>query len=117
MLKVLLFNPSSDRLIIKDQYCSFTSKAGYYWIPIDLLVISGQLREDFEVRVFDPNVEKINKAIAKTFDMRPKAIIERLDLLRPIYSETAAYGHFGRTSTTSFSWERLDFIEQLRANL
>lgn len=62
-------------------------------------------------------VEKINKAIAKTFDMRPKAIIERLDLLRPIYSETAAYGHFGRTSTTSFSWERLDFIEQLRANL
>lgn len=62
-------------------------------------------------------VEKINKAIARTFDMRPKAIIERLDLLRPIYSETAAYGHFGRTSTTSFSWERLDFIDQLRANL
>ncbi len=62
-------------------------------------------------------VEKINKAIARTFDMRPKAIIERLDLLRPIYSETAAYGHFGRTSTTSFSWERLDFIEQLKSNL
>ena len=62
-------------------------------------------------------VEKINKAIARTFDMRPKAIIERLDLLRPIYAETAAYGHFGRTSTTSFSWEKLDFLEQLRANL
>jgi len=62
-------------------------------------------------------VEKINKAIARTFDMRPKAIIERLDLLRPIYSETAAYGHFGRTSATSFSWEKLDFIEQLKANL
>ncbi len=62
-------------------------------------------------------VEKINSAIAKTFDMRPKAIIERLDLLRPIYAETAAYGHFGRTSPTSFTWEKLDFIEKLKNNL
>lgn len=77
MLKVLLFNPSSDRLIIKDQYCSFTSKAAYYWIPIDLLVISGQLREDFEVRVLDPNVEKIKASGFEDFfeEFKPDFVV------------------------------------------
>jgi S-adenosylmethionine synthetase len=41
------------------------------------------------------------------FDMRPRAIIEQLDLLRPIYRKTAAYGHFGR-ELPEFSWERTD---------
>ncbi len=58
--------------------------------------------------------EKIDKIIAEIFDMRPRAIIERLNLLRPIYSETAAYGHFGRTSKTSFPWENLDKLEELK---
>lgn len=60
-------------------------------------------------------VDKINAAVNKLFDMRPKAIIDRLDLLRPIYSETAAYGHFGRTSEKGFTWEKLDFIEELKS--
>ncbi len=72
MLKVLLFNPSSERLIIKDQYCSFTSKASYYWIPIDLLVISGQLQENFEVRVLDPNVEKMKESGIEEFFIKFK---------------------------------------------
>jgi S-adenosylmethionine synthetase len=46
--------------------------------------------------------------------MRPKAIIQRLDLLRPIYSETAAYGHFGRNSKDGFTWERLDMVDKLK---
>ena len=46
--------------------------------------------------------------------MRPKAIIQRLDLLRPIYSETAAYGHFGRTSAKGFTWERTDMVDALK---
>ncbi len=63
-------------------------------------------------------IEKINQAVTRTFDMRPKAIIERLDLLRPIYAETAAYGHFGRTSTTGgFTWETLDMLDALKANM
>ncbi len=58
---------------------------------------------------------KINSAINKVFNMKPKAIITRLDLLRPIYGETAAYGHFGRTSAQGFTWERLDKVEELKS--
>jgi len=58
---------------------------------------------------------KLTKAINDLFDMRPKAIIQRLDLLRPIYSETAAYGHFGRTSSAGFTWEKLDMVEKLKS--
>jgi len=58
---------------------------------------------------------KLTSAINELFDMRPKAIIQRLDLLRPIYSETAAYGHFGRTSNNNgFTWEKLDMVEKLK---
>ncbi|OUR96189.1 methionine adenosyltransferase [Halobacteriovorax marinus] len=60
------------------------------------------------------DIVKINAAINEIFDMKPKAIIERLDLLRPIYSETAAYGHFGRESATSFPWEKLTYLDQLK---
>ena len=47
------------------------------------------------------------------FDLRPAAIIERLDLRRPIYQNTAAYGHFGR-SDRDFTWERTDHAEELK---
>jgi S-adenosylmethionine synthetase len=51
--------------------------------------------------------EKITQYVVDNFDMRPAAIIEQLDLLRPIYQITASYGHFGRTEP-SFTWERTD---------
>jgi len=60
--------------------------------------------------------EQILAAINKHFDLRPSAIIERLDLRRPIYSQTAAYGHFGR-SDLDLPWERLDMVDVLRAEL
>ena len=63
--------------------------------------------------------DKIQNAITKVFDLRPAAIIHDLDLLRPIYTPTAAYGHFGRTSApgieNAFTWERTDRVEQLLA--
>jgi S-adenosylmethionine synthetase len=59
-------------------------------------------------------VERIQDAISEVFDLRPRAIIASLDLLRPIYAQTAAYGHFGR-SEPDFSWERIDRAAQLRA--
>lgn len=59
-------------------------------------------------------VAKINSAIKELFDMKPKSIITRLNLLRPIYSQTAAYGHFGRTGD-AFTWERLDFVDKLKS--
>jgi S-adenosylmethionine synthetase len=59
-------------------------------------------------------VERIQDAVTEVFDLRPRAIIASLDLLRPIYSQTAAYGHFGRTEP-DFSWERTDRAPQLRA--
>lgn len=58
-------------------------------------------------------VEKIEQAIAEVFDLRPAAIIRDLDLLRPIYSQTAAYGHFGR-ALPDFTWERTDRVDALR---
>ncbi len=58
-------------------------------------------------------LEKLNKVIAEIFDMRPKSIIERLDLLRPIYSNTSAYGHFGRDE---FPWEKLDLLDKLKSH-
>jgi S-adenosylmethionine synthetase len=60
--------------------------------------------------------EKIVAAINKSFDLRPRAIIEALDLLRPIYSQTAAYGHFGR-ELPDFTWERCDRVAALQAAL
>lgn len=58
-------------------------------------------------------MEELYERFNKTFDMRPAAIIERLDLRRPIYKQTAAYGHFGR-SDADFPWERLDKVEELK---
>ena len=58
-------------------------------------------------------VERIQDAVMQVFDLRPRAIIYALDLLRPIYAQTAAYGHFGRTEP-DFSWERTDRAGQLR---
>ena len=55
----------------------------------------------------------ITRAINTVFDLRPKAIIRDLDLLRPIYAQTAVYGHFGR-ELPDFTWERLDRVEELR---
>jgi S-adenosylmethionine synthetase len=57
--------------------------------------------------------DKIVAAIREVFDLKPRAIIEQLDLLRPIYEKTAAYGHFGR-SEKEFSWERADKKDALR---
>ncbi len=58
--------------------------------------------------------EAIERAIGTTFDLTPKGIIESLQLMRPIYSQTAAYGHFGR-SEPDFTWERTDKVEALRS--
>ena len=60
--------------------------------------------------------ETISKVVSKLFDFRPAAIVDTLDLLRPIYTPTAAYGHFGRTEKT-FTWERTDRADELRAAL
>ena len=59
-------------------------------------------------------VERIQDAVMQVFDLRPAAIIRDLDLLRPIYSQTASYGHFGREEP-DFSWERTDRAETLRS--
>jgi S-adenosylmethionine synthetase len=72
--------------------------------PVGLFV------ETFGTETVD--VEKIIDAINETFDLRPAAIIRDLDLKRPIYQKTAAYGHFGREDD-DFTWERTDRAEQL----
>ena len=56
----------------------------------------------------------IERAVDEVFDLRPGAIIAHLDLRRPIYRKTAAYGHFGR-ELPEFTWERTDKVDELRA--
>ncbi|MEN8139619.1 MAG: methionine adenosyltransferase [Thermodesulfobacteriota bacterium] len=58
--------------------------------------------------------DKIRELVLSHFDLRPKAIIQQLDLLRPIYKKTAAYGHFGR-EYDEFTWEKTDKADELRA--
>jgi S-adenosylmethionine synthetase len=71
----------------------------------------GVFVETFGTAAID--VEKIEQAIGEVFDLRPAAIIRDLDLLRPIYAQTAAYGHFGR-ELPDFTWERTDRVDALR---
>jgi len=56
---------------------------------------------------------ELTKIVRELFDLTPKGIMERLDLRRPIYRKTAAYGHFGRTEDT-FTWEKLDYVDKLK---
>ena len=65
--------------------------------------------EMFGTQQVDP--EKLEEVVREMFDFRPAAIIRDLDLRRPIYRETAAYGHFGRKG---FSWEETDRADDLR---
>lgn len=58
-------------------------------------------------------VEKIEQAVRKVFDLRPRAIIEQLDLRKPIFKKTAAYGHFGREDQ-GFQWEKTNRVEELK---
>jgi len=59
------------------------------------------------------DVARIQDAVHEVFDLRPAAIVKALDLLRPIYAQTAAFGHFGREEP-DFSWERTDRVDELR---
>ncbi len=74
--------------------------------PVGLFV------ETFGTETVDPT--KIQAGISEVFDLRPAAIIRDLDLLRPIYAQTAAYGHFGRTDV-DLPWERTDRADALKA--
>jgi S-adenosylmethionine synthetase len=58
--------------------------------------------------------ELIQKAVLEVFDLRPAAIIRELDLLRPIYAKTSAYGHFGR-ELPEFTWEQASRVDALKA--
>ena len=58
--------------------------------------------------------DKLAKAVREVFDLRPKGIVQTLDLLRPIYAKTSAYGHFGR-ELPEFTWERTDKVAELKA--
>ena len=72
----------------------------------------GTYVETFGTETVDP--ARISEAIAEIFDLRPRAIIDALDLKRPIYAKTAAHGHFGRDEP-DFTWERLDRVDDLKA--
>jgi S-adenosylmethionine synthetase len=74
----------------------------------------GLFIETFGTETADP--AKISEAILQTYDLRPAALIRDLDLLRPIYRQTAAYGHFGRP-IADFTWERTDRAESLKSQV
>jgi S-adenosylmethionine synthetase len=90
----------ADRLEVQVAYA--IGKAA----PVGLFV------ETFGTEVVDPS--KIQNAITQVFDLRPAALIRDMDLLRPIYAPTAAYGHFGRTDL-NLPWETVDRAEALKS--
>ena len=69
--------------------------------------------ETFGTEIGGVTRDQIQQAVRKVFDLRPAAIIDELDLKRPIYAKTAAYGHFGRTDA-DFTWERTDKVDELK---
>ena len=73
--------------------------------PVSLMV------ETFGTGIYPDDM--IAQAVEKVFDLRPGAIIDALDLRRPIYRKTAAYGHFGR-ELPEFTWEKRDKVEALK---
>jgi len=80
-----------------------TTQANVDYIQVARDTITGVISDD-----------KIAQLVRAHFDLRPKGIIQMLDLLRPIYSKTAAYGHFGRDEP-EFTWERTDKAAALKA--
>ncbi len=76
--------------------------------PVSILV------ETFGTSTVDP--DKLDLAVREVFDLRPAAIVRDLDLRRPVFRQTAAYGHFGRTGD-GFTWERTDRVDALRSAL
>ena len=76
--------------------------------PVSLLV------ETFGSEKVDP--DKISQAVGEIFDLRPAAILRDLDLRRPIYAKTAAYGHFGRDDP-DFTWEQTSRADDLKSAL
>ncbi len=77
--------------------------------PVSVMV------DTFGTETVDP--AKISHQVSEIFDLRPAAIIRDLDLLRPVYGNTAAYGHFGRSPESVFTWERADRVDDLRSAL
>lgn len=107
--RVLLLNPPGDKLYIRDYYCSFSSKADYYWPPQDLIYLSGILDERFDVRVLDAIVRRLSpqKCLEEILGVDPAAVIfttgtatlksdirliERLKAARPSVRAVASAG-------------------------
>jgi len=100
--KNLVASGAADRLEIEIAYAIGVSH------PVSIMV------DTFGTEKVD--VKKIENAVKEIFDLRPAAIIKNLDLLRPIYKKTAAYGHFGRHDR-DFTWEKLDKVDEIKSML
>jgi len=100
--KNLVASGAADKLEIEVAYAIGVSH------PVSVMV------ETFGTEKVD--VGKIEKAVKEIFDLRPAAIIKNLNLLRPIYKKTAAYGHFGRHDR-DFTWEKLDKVDEIKSFL
>lgn len=100
--KNLVASGAADRIEIEAAYAIGVSH------PISIMV------ETFGTEKVD--IKKIQKAVLEIFDLRPAAIIKNLNLLRPIYRKTAAYGHFGRHDR-DFTWEKLDKVDEIQSFL
>ncbi len=101
--------PSTSSLRARPAAASSKWRTPSAWLGRRLVLI-----DTFGTEEVDP--AKISEAIAELFDLRPAAIIRDLELRRPIYRRTAAYGHFGR-SDKELSWEHTPRLEDLRSAL
>ena len=76
-MKILLLNPPGNTVYLRDQYCCFTSKADYCWPPMDLLIQSGILNQEHEVKVIDAIVERIapDSCMRKILEYQPELVV------------------------------------------
>ena len=100
--KNLVASGVADRLEIEIAYAIGVAR------PVSIMI------DTFNTEKVD--VGRIEEAVKEIFDLRPAAIIKNLDLLRPIYRKTAAYGHFGRHDR-DFTWEKLDKVDEIKSFL
>jgi radical SAM superfamily enzyme YgiQ (UPF0313 family) len=103
-MKVLLLNPPASKLYLRDQYCSFTSKANYYWPPIDLLVQSGIMATKHQVNVIDAVIDRlsIDECMEEIFELAPDLILCVTGISSFIYDFAFMEAIKGRLSTLIF---------------
>lgn len=107
-VKILLLNPPNKTMCLRDQYCCFTSKADYCWPPIDLLIQSGILNQEHEVKVIDAIVERItlDSCMRKILEYQPELVVSLTGISSFVSRFSICQKYKEKNSSTNYSFRR-----------